>query len=356
MVSKARAKTDWRQRFTIDACMMVKNEFMGIRKCLESIVGQVDHVHIIDTGSTDGTQDICREFPNVTVYEEAPDLFMTVAEDGMDRIHFSKTRNRTLAKSKAKWLLIVDGDEHFEFGKGLDFKAEVRKADKAKCNALGVSLTTNTDEGLAHEIQIRLLKNDGSLSYEDPVHNQLVGPLKGVHLGGVAFHTSYKKEDRGAEKESRAKPMLMKMYRQDPTSPKAPYYLQTLASVEKDYAASRKWSKICISLCEGEKHRNYSARAWGFNIQNTLIMDGLDAAEKLTYEALMHHPYCPDIVRFRVAFALTRFDLTLQGIYPESGTYLSMPQKSLSVDTAKVAEALQIGWPLVVVKNKENGE
>jgi hypothetical protein len=332
--------------------MMVKNEFMGIRKCLESIVGQVDHVHIIDTGSTDGTQDICREFPNVTVYEEAPDLFMTVAEDGMDRMHFSKTRNRTFAKSNAKWILQVDGDEHFKFANGLDFKAEVRKADKAKCNALAVSLTSHTDEGPAYELQARLIKNDGSLHFESPIHNSLTGKMVSGQLGGVSFETSYKKADRTPEKQNRSKPMLMKMYRLDPTNPKAPYYLQIFAAEEGDHAACRKWSKICISLCEGEAHRMYSARAWGFNIQATLFLDGIDAAEKLTYEALMQHPYCPDILRFRVAFALTRFDLALRGVYKESGTYLSMPQKSLSIDTAKVAEALQIGWPLVVVKQK----
>ena len=43
-------------------CMIVKNESHIIHECLESIYKFVDYWIISDTGSTDGTQDIIKNF------------------------------------------------------------------------------------------------------------------------------------------------------------------------------------------------------------------------------------------------------------------------------------------------------
>lgn len=47
---------------TIGLCMIVKNEALIIRRCLESARPLIDYVLIVDTGSHDGTQDTIRSF------------------------------------------------------------------------------------------------------------------------------------------------------------------------------------------------------------------------------------------------------------------------------------------------------
>ena len=47
---------------TIGLCMIVKNEAKVILRCLASALPLVDYVLVVDTGSTDGTQDLVRRF------------------------------------------------------------------------------------------------------------------------------------------------------------------------------------------------------------------------------------------------------------------------------------------------------
>jgi glycosyltransferase involved in cell wall biosynthesis len=47
---------------SIALCMIVKNEAHVIRRCLDSVLPLVDYLLIVDTGSTDDTQTLVREF------------------------------------------------------------------------------------------------------------------------------------------------------------------------------------------------------------------------------------------------------------------------------------------------------
>src|ERR1017187_2429569 len=47
--------------FPITLCMIVKDEAHIIERCLDSVMGHITGWVIVDTGSTDGTQDLIRE-------------------------------------------------------------------------------------------------------------------------------------------------------------------------------------------------------------------------------------------------------------------------------------------------------
>ena len=50
------------ERPTVTLCMIVKNEEHIITECLESIYKQVDRYDITDTGSSDKTKEIIKQF------------------------------------------------------------------------------------------------------------------------------------------------------------------------------------------------------------------------------------------------------------------------------------------------------
>ena len=81
----------------VSAVMIVKNGARTIRRSLESL-SEFDDVIVYDNGSSDGTQAIAAEFPNVRLIEGEFDGFGT-------------TKNRAASYALHDWVLIIDSDE-----------------------------------------------------------------------------------------------------------------------------------------------------------------------------------------------------------------------------------------------------
>jgi len=81
----------------ISAVIIVKNAVNTIKKTLESLSAFND-VIVYDNGSDDGTQDIVKEFSNITLIEGS-------------FLGFGPTKNKAASYAKNEWILIVDSDE-----------------------------------------------------------------------------------------------------------------------------------------------------------------------------------------------------------------------------------------------------
>ncbi|WP_432186193.1 glycosyltransferase [Streptomyces sp. Tue6028] len=90
--------------------MIVKDEAHVIRRRLESVRPLIDTWVIVDTGSTDGTQDVIRE-----VYGDLPGALYERPWKGFDG---SRTEAVELARSRADYLLFMDADDVMEVESG----------------------------------------------------------------------------------------------------------------------------------------------------------------------------------------------------------------------------------------------
>jgi glycosyltransferase involved in cell wall biosynthesis len=95
---------------TICLNMIVKNEAPVIRRCLESVRPLIDTWVIVDTGSTDGTQDVIRD-----VYSDLPGELHERPWKGYDG---SRTEAIELARASADYLLFIDADDLVEMEPG----------------------------------------------------------------------------------------------------------------------------------------------------------------------------------------------------------------------------------------------
>ena len=82
----------------LSLCMIVKNESFFLRDCLRQAADHVDEIIVVDTGSTDSTRDIAREFTNKVFEFEWQD-------------HFADARNYSLEQATGQWVIVLDADE-----------------------------------------------------------------------------------------------------------------------------------------------------------------------------------------------------------------------------------------------------
>ena len=93
---------------TICLNMIVKNEAEIIERCLTSIVKHIDYWVIVDTGSTDGTQHIIKDFMKEH----------KIPGELIERpwVNFSHNRSEALelAENKADYIFLCDADMALE--------------------------------------------------------------------------------------------------------------------------------------------------------------------------------------------------------------------------------------------------
>ncbi len=87
--------------------MIVKNEKDVIRRCLDSVIPIIDYWVILDTGSTDGTQDIIQKHLQNIPGELYESPWKTWGK--------SRTEAFNLAKGKGEYILFMDADDILSF-------------------------------------------------------------------------------------------------------------------------------------------------------------------------------------------------------------------------------------------------
>ena len=102
----------------LSVIIITRNEQENIKRCLES-VQWADEIIVFDSGSTDRTIDICRQYTDKIWQTDWPG--------------YGKQKQRALAKASGHWVLSIDADE--ELSEGL--KQEIRQVMQSKDGASG---------------------------------------------------------------------------------------------------------------------------------------------------------------------------------------------------------------------------
>jgi hypothetical protein len=132
--------------------MIVKNEAPVIARCLASVKPWVDHWVIVDTGSSDGTQDLVRQ-----CMEGVPGSLHE-----RPWVDFAHNRNEALelARPHGDYLLFIDADEQLRVPEGFAWPALEADGGMLSCHMAGTEyqrnalIATRVDwrwEGVLHE-------------------------------------------------------------------------------------------------------------------------------------------------------------------------------------------------------------
>lgn len=155
----------------ISACLIVKNEVETLPDCLKSLVGYVDEIVVVDTGSTDGTQYLLAAWAKVSTTP------FIIGEFIEPEFSFSNARNHAMSLATGDWLFTVDADDRVMVSDWPDMRRVLTHPDDllgefdfVACNILNVYGRRATIG--ARIIQPRFLRAASKPYYDGAVHNQ----------------------------------------------------------------------------------------------------------------------------------------------------------------------------------------
>ncbi len=157
----------------LSACIIARDEEAMLPDCLASLVGWVDEIRLLDTGSRDRTREIALEHgAKVETMEWISD--------------FSAARNRSLEMASQPWVLVIDADERLEATSGQMLRAAIESRDAL---AFLVTLDDLRPGGRGERVALpRLFRRRPEIRFSRPVHENVLESL--FALGRVALADS----------------------------------------------------------------------------------------------------------------------------------------------------------------------
>jgi glycosyltransferase involved in cell wall biosynthesis len=199
----------------ISLCMIVRDEEPRLPHCLASLAPFVDEMVIVDTGSTDRTREVARDF-GARVFD-----FPWVDS-------FSVARNQSIELARGRWILRMDADDVIAPEDAAKLKDLVRRyAGRSDVAYLmEYRVPPGPDGSGGHVVdQVQLWPNRPDLRFEYRLHEQLLPAVLRARMytlkSGIAVHhCNFDWSENGrAKRRRRDFPLLEKDLQEHPNDP-----------------------------------------------------------------------------------------------------------------------------------------
>jgi GT2 family glycosyltransferase/tetratricopeptide (TPR) repeat protein len=156
----------------VSLCMIVRNEADHLPDCLRSVAGLFKQTVVVDTGSTDNTREIARQFGAHVVDFPWPDSF-------------GAARNESLRHARGRWILWLDADDRLDEDNRRKLQALLAGlGDERDAYVLKVrSVLDGQRTSFRLLDQVRLFRNLPAVRWDYRIHEQILPAVN--RAGGV---------------------------------------------------------------------------------------------------------------------------------------------------------------------------
>lgn len=163
----------------ISATIITLNEQKNIKDCLESL-DFADEIVVVDSGSVDQTEEICRSYQNVRFFQHAWQ-------------GYGKQKNKAAELAANKWIINIDADERVS----PELASNILSAEYSRYNCFKMTRRNFFGKrwvkhcGWYPDYTARLYNSSDCSFSERPVHESLVCDGAVGVLSGDLLHFSY---------------------------------------------------------------------------------------------------------------------------------------------------------------------
>ncbi len=235
--------------FGVSLTMIVKNEEHHLPDCLKSVSGVVDEIVIVDTGSTDKTIEIAKQFNAKVIEFPWVDCFATA-------------RNIALGNATRSWVLWMDADDRLPVQEIPKFKVLKEQLSQTSNSAFVMRVHCTDRDGSSKTVvdHVRLFRNNPKLKWSYRVHEQILPAIRKMS-GEVDFtdisimHVGYAKLENLPLKRSRDHRLLELQERETPEDTFLLFNLGHSFLEDKNYDLAAKYLESSINnSLPGESH------------------------------------------------------------------------------------------------------
>jgi tetratricopeptide (TPR) repeat protein len=238
----------------LSLCMIVKDEEAMLPRCLAAVAPAVDEIVIVDTGSTDRTIEIARQF-NANV----------IQKDWTGS--FSDARNASFEAATGDWIIYLDADEVLVADDIEKLKTLTGRTWREAFYLVETSFTGELGDGAAiTNNALRVFRNRPNYRFEGRLHEQIAQNLPVYAAGRIEQsavridHYGYLGSVRDAKEKSRRNLELLKAQQAESSTDAFLHFnLGTEYSVIGDYSLALSELEQAWSLVksQGQEDRDY---------------------------------------------------------------------------------------------------
>ena len=255
----------------IAALIMCKNEKKRMHITLESLVGYIDSLIIFDTGSTDNTMDICKQFC------EKNKIALRLKQGTF--VNFEKSRNDSLdwayTFEDVDYLLLLDVNDELRGGELLLETAKKFIDDEATAYLVCQQWWSMA---LDKYYNVRFIKSRKNWYYKGVVHEYIqcrdpkYDKITRLTDEIVLYQDRTQDDDKTGKRFIRDKELLLAEYKKDPTEPRTCFYLAQTCSCLGDWSDSYYYYKVRTTL-EGFFEERFHAYLKCGELSERLLLD-----------------------------------------------------------------------------------
>lgn len=256
-------------RTLLSAALIVRNEERFLETCLRSLVGRVDEIVVVDTGSSDRSPEIAEGFGARLVHRAWSD-------------DFSSARNASIDAALGEWILYVDADEEV-----VTFDRSSVEADLADPRAACYTVRLRPLAGYTRYREYRLFRNHPDLRFHGVIHESLVPALtalrqrEGLRIGASAVALEHYGYADPKAKTERDLPLLRERLRTEPGHVYSWAHLGTTLAAQGDPAAAEAAWRQGVAVVRGQRTRTPGDSLPHLHLARHLLDGQRDAAALL---------------------------------------------------------------------------